>query len=278
MADYKIINNITPQQGIEMITIQNIIVNTSPSNFLSKTQDVVSKSSFEIPKPLLVAQAKKIKLKKSQAGILAVMCYFIKFGFQEGCFIKQDNYAKQLKKFGYKGIRRQQVSIICSALVKMGLVSRIRRHRRSPYEYQLTSLGEVYYEMQNPGYQKQAERRRDDWPDDKKPYIETDKNRTSQLRSSFNKSSYKNSWGKNIESKSFVSHFPVAKSQEQLDRDKNNEIRATQMAKEALEMEGLHDPYKNTANALQIDYEQAREYGSKLSSYTCYFRNKLNAN
>lgn len=252
--------------------------NTSVSNFSTKTQDIVSNTSFSLPRPLLIDLAKKITLKKSQLGIFSVMAYFIKFGFKEGCFIKQANYAIQLKKFGYKALRRQQVSFICSFLVESGLVTRTRRHRRSPYEYQLTSLGEEYYLLQNPSYQKQTEPRRDDWPNEKKPYIENDKKRTSQLRSYFNKTSYKNSWGKKMETTSFASNSPTAKSQEQLDKAKLNELRATEMAKQVLEREGLIDPYKNAPGALQVDYEVAREYSSKLSSYTCYFRNQLRAN
>ncbi len=248
-----------------MITIQNLLVNTSRSNYSTKTQHVVPKTAFEAPKTLLLAQAEKIILKKSQKGIFCVMAYFIKFGFKEGCFIKQANYAIQLKKFGYKALRRQQVGIICAKLVEPGLVKRIPRHRRAPYEYSLTNLGEAYYEMQNPGYQKQAERRRDDWPDEKKPYIETDKNRTSQLRSSFNKTSYKNFGGKTMH----------VKSQQDIDRDKLNEMRATERAKEALRMEGLEDPFKNALPGVKVDYEKAREYNAKLSSYTCYFRNSL---
>lgn len=234
------------------------------------------KPGFKLPQPIINTLAKKIKLKKSQLGIFSVMAYFIKFGFKEGCFIKQANYAIQLKKFGYRALRRQQVAIICSFLVEAGLVSRIQRHRRSPYEYQLTELGEAYYLMQNPGYQKQAETRRDDWPDEKKPYIENDKNRTSQLRSSFNKTSYKNSWGKNMESKSSLAHLPKPRTQESLDKDKINELRAAELAKEALIREGLQDPYKNADRGLKVDYDAAREYSAKLSSYTCYFRNTLN--
>ena len=213
-----------------MIQRQIAQINTSVSNYSTKTLPVVSKEILDTSQPMLEALAKKITLKKSQQGVFSVMAYFIKFGFKEGCFIKQENYAIQLKKFGYKGLRRQQVGIICAKLVELGLVSRFRRHRRSPWEYSLTSLGEAFYELKNPSY-KPVEKRHGDWPDEKKPYIENDKNRTSQLRSSFNKTSYKNSWGKDVN----------AKSQEQLNRDKINESRATQMAKEALAREGLHD-------------------------------------
>lgn len=262
----------------EMISNTISQSNTSVSNFSYKTQYVVSNTSFSLPRPLLIDLAKKITLKKSQMGIFSVMAYFIKFGFKEGCFIKQENYAVQLKKFGYKALRRQQVAIICSFLVEAGLVTRTRRHRRSPYEYQLTSLGLAYYEIKNPSYQKQAEPRRDDWPNEKKPYIEKDKNRTSQLRSSFNKTSYKNSWGKKMETTSFALNLTNAKSQEQLDKAKLNELRATEMAKEALAREGLQDPYKNPSAALKVDYDKSREYSSKLTSYTCYFRNQLSLN
>lgn len=248
-----------------MIAIQNALVNSLPSSYLNQPQHIVPSLSINVPQALLVAKAEKIKLKKSQQGIFSVMTYFIKFGFKEGCFIKQSNYAIQLKKFGYKALRRQQVGIICAQLVEIGIVKRIQRHRRAPYEYYLTPLGETLYAMQNPGYQKQAERRRDDWPDDKKPYIETDKNRTSQLRSSFNKTSYKNFGGKTMH----------VKSQQDIDRDKLNEMRATERAKEALRMEGLEDPFKNALPGVKVDYEKAREYNAKLSSYTCYFRNSL---
>lgn len=250
-----------------MIAIQNLVVNTSRSNYSTKTQHVVPQTAFEAPKPLLVAQAEKIKLKKSQQGIFSVMTYFIKFGFKEGCFIKQSNYAIQLKKFGYKALRRQQVGIICAQLVEIGIVKRVQRHRRAPYEYYLTPLGETLYAMQNPGYQKQAEKRRDDRPDDKKPYIENDKNRTSQLRSSFNKSSYNNSWGKDMN----------ARTQEAIDQDKLNESRAVEMAKEALSREGIEDPFKKSAKGHKIDYDEVKKYGDKLSSYTYYFRNSLRA-
>ena len=267
-----------------MITTTSKNVNSPSSSYVTKSTYSAQEQSkpqaidFKIPKPALDILAKKIKLKKSQYGVFSVMSYFIKFGFKEGCFIKQANYAIQLKKFGYKALRRQQVAIICAHLVELGLVSRIQRHRRAPYEYQLTELGESYYSFKNPSYQKQPEPRRDDWPDEKKSYIENDKNRTSQYRSSFNKTIYKNSWGKNMDSKSFACHSVNAKSQEQLNRDKNNEQRATQMAKEALDREGLQDPYKTALNPLQIDYDKAREYGSKLSSYTAYFMNSLRAN
>ena len=240
-------------------------------------QHIVSKSETATSSPLQIAFAKQIKLKKSEYGIFSVIAYFNIFGFKDGCFIKQENYATQLKKFGYKALRRQQVGLLCGKLVSMGLVSRIRRHRRAPYEYSLTPLGEAFYELKNPTY-KPHEKPRQDWPDEKKPYIENDKNRTSQLRSSFNKSSYNHFGKQNMNTKQFPVIGPQVKTQAQLDRDKINESKAAEMAKEALEREGLQDPYKNAPRGTQIDYETARNYNSKLSSYTCYFQNTLNAN
>lgn len=271
MADYKIINNITPQQGIEMITIQNLLVNTSRSNYSTQTQHVVPQTAFEASKTLLLAQAEKIILKKSQKGIFSVMAYFIKFGFKSGCFIKQANYAIQLKKFGYKALRRQQVGIICAKLVELGLVKRIQRHRRAPYEYSLTNLGEAYYEVQNPGYQKQAERRRDDWPDEKKPYIENNKNRTSQLRSSFNKTSYSNFKEKRM---NYSTSEPV-RPPIQSERRQEIEKEARRKALEALKREGVKDP---ALTGLKVDYDDLKRYSERFEGYVYYYRNQMSMN
>lgn len=259
--------------------LKQIAFNVNPvSSYNHKTQHVVSQAELKPTGPLLQAFAKQITLKKSQFGIFSVMAYFIKFGFKEGCFIKQTNYAAQLKKFGYRPLRRQQVAILCGQLVEKGLVTRTRRHRRAPYEYQLTELGQAYYLIKNPQYQKQPEPRRDDWPDEKKPYIENNKNRTSQSKILFNKTSYKNSWGQDMKNSSAQTIGLQVKTQERLDRDKINEQKAESMAIEALEREGMQNPYKNAPRGTQVDYVTARDYNAKLSSYTCYFRNSLSAN
>lgn len=80
-----------------------------------------------------------------------------------------------------------------------------------------------------------------------------------------------------MDSCDFGQNAPLVKTQEQLNRDKRDELRATELAKEALAREGLHDPYQ-TPTGKQVDYETAREYSAKLSSYTCYYRNKLRTN